>query len=122
MNDCVASDDRGLFSRSFHFNVIASACARASTRDATKVATRHRTYTFTLKTDNMPPKKGKKQAAVVAKPTRSTSTAVPPTVTTNRGKDYDTTAAAARPRRAPAPTSTVAVKSKTIHLTNAANG
>ena len=47
----------------------------------------------------MPPKKAKaaaKARAAARNSTRSNSTAAPPTVVTNRGKEYDTTAAATR--------------------------
>jgi hypothetical protein len=51
----------------------------------------------------MPPKGSKKKAPVVAKtPATSTPTEVPSVVVSKRGTEYDTTAAAARPRRAPA--------------------
>jgi hypothetical protein len=64
-------------------------------------------------TANMPPKKAKataKAKAVSKTPTRSTSTAAPATVVTNHGKEYDTIAAAARPRRATAQTTVAPVK------------
>ena len=52
---------------------------------------------------NMPPKGSKKKAAVVEKtPAESTPTDVPAVVVSRRGTEYDTTAAAARPRRATA--------------------
>jgi hypothetical protein len=51
----------------------------------------------------MPPKGSKKNAAAVAKaPTTLTPTEVPAFVVSKRGTEYDTTAAAARPRRATA--------------------
>jgi len=60
----------------------------------------HTPYTHTV---NMPPKGSKKKAAVVAKtPTTPTRTDVPSVVVSKRGTEYDTTAAAARPRRTPA--------------------
>jgi len=61
----------------------------------------------------MPPKKAKtaaKAKAVAKNSTRSNSTAAPATVVTSRGKEYDTTAAAARPRRATSQTPAVSVK------------
>jgi hypothetical protein len=51
----------------------------------------------------MPPEGSKKKVAVVAKtPATSTPTDVPAVVVSKRGTEYDTTAAAARPRRATA--------------------
>ena len=59
----------------------------------------------------MPPKKAKSKAKAGVKiPTRSTSTAAPPNVVTSRGKEYDTIAAAARPRRATTETTTTPLK------------
>ena len=46
----------------------------------------------------MPPK-GSKQSAPALAPSPATDSPVPPTVTTPRGKTYDTTAAAGRPKR-----------------------
>lgn len=93
----------------------------ASRRDI-KVSLRHAT-TFLLHstaqrtsahyTANMPPKKAKAAArarAAKQASTRSNSTPAPPSVVTSRGKEYDTTAAAARPRRATAQTSTTPVE------------
>lgn len=60
----------------------------------------------------MPPKKAKaaaKARAAARTSTDSNSTAAPATVVTSRGKEYDTTAAATRARRATAQTSTTPV-------------
>jgi hypothetical protein len=63
-------------------------------------------------TANMPPKKAKTAAKakfVARNSTRSDSTAAPATFISH-GKEYDTTAAAARPRRATAQTTTTPVE------------
>ena len=93
----------------------------ASRRDI-KVSLRHATtlllHSTTQRTSahytaNMPPKKAKAAArarAAKQASTRSNSTPAPPSVVTSRGKEYDTTAAAARPRRATTQTSNARVE------------
>ncbi|KAH9822927.1 hypothetical protein Tdes44962_MAKER00755 [Teratosphaeria destructans] len=63
----------------------------------------------------MPPKKGpaaKAKASATPKKSIAAAPEPPATVTSNRGKEYDTTAAAARPRRSIANETATSVPSK----------
>ena len=80
----------------------------ATTRQRDTQSTIHAQYFV-----DMPPKKAKtaaKAKALAKNSTRTNSIAAPATVVTSRGKEYDTTAAAARPRRATVQTPTVPVR------------
>jgi hypothetical protein len=80
-------------------------------RDDLATPTLSQPRTSAQNTFTMPPKKAKTKAkAVVKTSTRSTATTAPPTVVMKSVKEYDTTAAAARPRRATAPTPSVPIK------------
>jgi hypothetical protein len=84
---------------------------RLSRRDELATFTLSQLRTSAQNTYTMPPKKPKtKVKAVVKTSTRSTATAAPPTVVTNRGKEYDTAAAATRPRRATTSIASVPIK------------